>query len=138
MFVLFCWGLHSPEPVVFTGSTPCSEGSRPLPGMPANTPCELMRWRLALYKHSFTLHCVYGITKQGSNGFAGGGSSIDLHGEWVAAAAGGVPMVRLTDAATGRVISFWKLNEKVLHLLDGGGRPMIGSGAWSYTLNCIK
>lgn len=124
-------------PVLFAGTTPCREGSQPLPGMPQDKPCEMMKWKLSLSPHTFTLHCTYGMGRQGSKEFADGGATLDLHGEWVTEGTA-LPIYRLTDAASGRTISFRKLNEDVLHLLDSGGRLMIGSAAWSYTLNRIK
>ncbi|MBS1660340.1 MAG: hypothetical protein JST68_04745 [Bacteroidetes bacterium] len=136
ILVMSCWG--SQDPAVFVGSTPCSERSRPLPGMAAEMPCEFMKWRLTLYPKTFELHCAYGMTKPGTKDFADGGRTIDLKGEWMATETSGIPVVRLTDVATNRVISFRKLNDDVLHLLDSGGHLMIGSAAWSYTLNRIK
>ncbi|MEW9503578.1 hypothetical protein, partial [Jeotgalibacillus marinus] len=35
-------------------------------------------------------------------------------------------------------ISFLKLNDHLLHLLDNKQRLMIGTGGWSYTLNRIQ
>ena len=44
---------------------------------------------------------------------------------------------RLNDDNTNKTISFLKLNANLLHLLDSDQRLMIGSAAWSYTLNRI-
>ncbi|HEU4554426.1 MAG TPA: hypothetical protein VFS25_16385 [Chitinophaga sp.] len=140
-----CWiavAACSQSPVVFAGSTPCAAASPPLPGIPVNTPCELIRWELTLYSDTFSLRCAYGLPQQGATGLTGGGTKLILHGKWTAEK-GVVPyrnavIYRLTDAATNKEIAFWKVNDKVLHLLDAGGRLMVGSAAWSYTLNRIK
>jgi len=44
---------------------------------------------------------------------------------------------RLHDIKTNKTISFLKLNDNLLHLLDSDQRLMIGTAAWSYTLNRV-
>ena len=63
---------------VFVASTPCSHGTRPLPGIPGNADCEFIKMNLTLYEDksektsaTFKLHCVYGLAKQGTTGFIG-------------------------------------------------------------------
>ena len=131
---------------VFVASTPCSQGSRPLPGIPASADCELMKWNLTLFQDKstktptvFKLHCVYGLPKQGTTGFIGGGKKVDLEGKWTivkgTAANTNAIIYRLNPDNTTENISFLKLNDDLLHLLDSKQRLMIGSAAWSYTLN---
>lgn len=131
---------------VFVASTPCSQGTRPIPGMPVNTACELIKWRLTLFQDetkktpiSYKLHCVYGLPKQGTTGFIGGGNEIEMEGKCTItkgmAANPDAIVYQLTDSKTNKTISFLKLNDDLLHLLDSDRRLMIGSAAWSYTLN---
>jgi hypothetical protein len=131
---------------VFLGSTPCSEGTRPLPGIPDNADCDLIKWRLTLYQDEFkktpttyTLHCLYGLPKQGTTGLIAGGKKIDIEGRWTiikgTASKPRAIIYQLHDNKKSQTISFLKLNDGLLHLLDSDLRLMIGSAAWSYTLN---
>lgn len=136
----------SPLSGVYVASTPCSQGTRPLPGMLAKTDCELMQWTLTLHRQSsapagFTLHCVYGMSQQGTTGFTGGGEKMDMEGTWaikLTRSAPHLPIVELVDRKTNKTISFLKLSDDLLHLLDSDQRLMIGNAAWSYTLSRIS
>jgi hypothetical protein len=131
---------------VFVASTPCSQGTRPVPGIPINADCTLIKWNLTLFLDesgsapaTYKLHCVYGQPQQGTTGFIGGGEKVDMKGEWTIGK--GTPenphsiVYRLTDDKTHKTICFLKLNDNLLHLLDNKQQLMIGSAAWSYTLN---
>ena len=130
---------------VFVASTPCSQGTRPVPGMAADIDCELIKWNLTLYKDeskniptTYKLHCVYGMSKPGTTGFIGGGKKIELEGKWAIIKGTANPhaiIYQLNDDKTNTTISFIKISDNVLHLLDSDRRLMIGSAAWSYTLN---
>ena len=133
---------------VFTASTPCSQGTRPVPGIAVSTDCELIKWNLTLFQDAsgktpgtYKLHCVFGLPKQGTTGFIGGGQKIDMEGKWMIIKGEGANpnavVYRLADGKTGKTISFLKLNDKLLHLLDSEGHLMTGTAAWSYTLNRI-
>jgi hypothetical protein len=131
---------------VFVASTPCSEGTRPLPGIPPDIDCELMKWKLTLYQNAskktptiYKLHCSYGLPKQGTTGLIGGGQKIELEGEWKiikgTASNPRAVVYQLHDNKTSTTVSLLKLSDSLLHLLDSELRLMIGSAAWSYTLN---
>ena len=131
---------------IFVASTPCSQGTRPLPGIPVDADCELIKWNLTLYQDetkktptTYKLHCSYGLPKQGTTGFIGGGKKAELQGKWMVlkgtASNPNAIVYRLNDNKTNKTISFLKLNDHLLHLLDSELRLMIGSAAWSYTLN---
>jgi hypothetical protein len=85
------------------------------------------------------LHCAYGLPKQGSSGFINGGEKVDREGTWTISK--GIPadpdavIYCLRDDKTNQTICFLKLSDNLLHLLDSERRLMIGSAAWSYTLN---
>jgi hypothetical protein len=133
---------------VFVASTPCSQGTRPLPGIAANADCELIKWKLTFYQHAITktpttyqLHATYGLPKQGTTGFIGGGKNIDIGGKWAivkgTASDRNAIVYQLHDMEANKTISFVKLNDNLLHVLDSEQHLMIGSAAWSYTLNRI-
>lgn len=130
----------------FVASTPCSEGTRPLPGIAADADCEFIRWNLTLYQDTDTkrpatykLHYVYGLGKPGTPGFIDGGNQRDMKGKWEIVT--GTPsnphaiVYQLHDSQSNKIISFLKLNDDLLHLLDASQHLMVGSAAWSYTLN---
>jgi hypothetical protein len=131
---------------VFVASTPCSKGTRPLPGISAEADCEFIKWNLTFYQDpdthaptTYKLRCVYGLPKQGTNGFIGGGTNLELEGRWA--------IVRGTKADPNAIVyqldpdkpqstvCFLRLDDHLLHLLDSEGELMIGSPSWSYTLN---
>jgi hypothetical protein len=133
---------------VFVASSPCSEGSRPLPGISLNTDCEFIKWKLTLYQDesaksptTYTLHFVYGLPKQGTTGFIEGGKKGEMEGTWTIIKGLGRDSNRiiyqLNDRKTSKTISLLRLNDNLLHLLDSDQLLMIGSAAWSYTLNRI-
>jgi len=133
---------------VFLGSTPCSQGTRPVPGISGNSDCELIKWNLTLFRDqskktptTYELHCVYGLPKQGTTGFIDGGKKIDIVGNWSiiekTPSNSNAIIYRLNDDKTNKTISFLKLSDNLLHLLDNDGHLMIGSAAWSYTLSSI-
>jgi len=117
-----------------------------LPGIPVSAGCEFIKWDLTLYQQAsgktpgtFTFHCLYGIPKQGANGFVAGGKKLDIAGKWTihkgTASNPGAIIYQLTDNKTNKTISFLKLSDDLLHLLDDHERLMIGTAAWSYTLS---
>jgi len=134
---------------IFVASTPCSQGTKPLPGISVNADCELMKWNLTLYQDkskktptTYKLDCLYGFPKQGTTGFVGGGKKVEMEGKWAiikgTALNPNAIVYRLNDNKTNKTISFLKLNDDLLHLLDSDQRLMIGTAAWSYTLNRIE
>ena len=132
---------NNAPPAIFTASTPCSQGTRPLPGMDAEDGCELMKWELMLYERTFRLSCRYGMPAQGTKGFADGGKALTLEGKWsIREGMASYPratVYQLHDAQSGKTISLLRLNDQLLHLLDNGLRLMTGNGGWSYTLSKI-
>jgi len=139
----FFIALHacSQMPAAYQASTPCSPGTKPLPGIPKDAPCELIKWKLVLQQHTYQLDAMWGMPKQGTRGFINGGTAVHRQGKW--AMVKGLPanpaaiVYRLDPDNPATAISFLRLNDNLLHLLDGDGHLMIGTGAWSYTLNKI-
>ena len=133
---------------VYVASTPCSNGTKPLPGIPSNADCEFISWKLTLYgdtaakaPSSYQLHYTYGMSQPGTPGFIGGGTTVDMEGNVAITrdTNSGTDRIiyRLTDTKTNKIISFLKLNDYLLHLLDSDDKLMIGNAGWSYTLNGI-
>ena len=133
-------------PVVFVASTPCSSGTKPLPGIPKEAGCELIKWELRLWGESgkdtsgvYVMDCIYGMPKQGTRGFIDGGSRLHREGKWTVIKGIGTnpaAIIYRLDPDSPRVaVSFLRLNDNLLHLLDSHNQLMIGTGAWSYTLN---
>jgi len=125
-------------PVVFVASTPCSEGTRPLPGIPREAACELMKWKLQLYGRDsgrYVLDCDYGLPLQGTPGLVNGGTHLHREGRWGILKTDGRVYYLLDPDMPSVCVSFLRLNNDLLHLLDSHRQLMIGNGAWSYTLN---
>jgi hypothetical protein len=131
---------------VFEGTTPCHNIPRPLPQIPANIDCELMTWKLTLYQDpdsgsptTFSLASAYGLTQPNTPGIRGGGTKVEMAGQWALARGTktdpGAAVYRLNPDNPSRSISFVKLDEYLLHVLDRDKGLMVGNAAWSYTLN---
>ena len=130
----------------FGATTPCNEEVKKILGIPADTECEMMKWNLTLYPDSkkitptsFNLVCVYGIPKQGTRGFMEGAKTIELKGK--CSREKGIPgntkavVYNLTANNSSITLSFLQPSENLLHLLNKDKQLMIGTAAWSYTLN---
>ena len=138
-----------PAPVAFMASTPCSPGTKPLPGIPKEAACELIKWELKLFgdikkqrSGTYTLNCVYGMPNQGTQGFINGGTPLHRKGKWIITKGTRTNpdaiVYRLDPDKPSISVSFLRLNENLLHLLDSRQQLMIGNGAWSYTLSRIQ
>jgi hypothetical protein len=131
---------------VFEGITPCSSLTRPLPQIPADSNCEQMIWKIILYQDpvtsaptTYTLHSAYGVPQQGTNGLAGGGTSITMEGSWAVLTGTKLDpdavVYQLNPDASQTAVSFLKLNEDILHVLSSEKTLLVGNAGWSYTLN---
>jgi len=130
----------------FEATTPCDEETKKILDISPGTKCEMMKWELKLYKDynkntltTFHLSCVYGLPKQGTRGFMDGATTIELKGKCTLEKA--IPgnshsvIYNLTADNSPVALSFLQPDQNILHLLNENKRPMIGNGAWSYTLN---
>ena len=131
---------------VFEGITPCSSLTRPLPQIPVDTDCELMIWRIVFYQDSATgvpttygLESAYGVSQANTTGPRGGGTRITMNGKWDTANGTKVDpqaeVYRLYSEDSQVAVSFVKLNNDLLHVLNRDQTLMVGNAAWSYTLN---
>ena len=131
---------------VFRGNTPCSAQARPLPQIPADTDCEQMIWNLVLYQDpetgtptTYRLESAYGLSKPNTNDLINGGTLITMEGTWTITSGtktdpqAVVYQIDPDDAQT--TVSFLKVSDNLLHVLNTEKSLLVGNGAWSYTLN---
>ena len=149
--------LAAPSPVVagpelhgrFEGITPCSALARPLPKIPADTDCEQMIWNLTLYQDpgtraptTYRLKSAYGLPKQNTNDLVGGGTPVEMEGTWTITTGtrtdpdAVVYQINPDDPQTR--VSFLKVSDDLLHVLNSDKSLLVGNGAWSYTLNRME
>lgn len=145
------WKITSEKiaPVKFHGSTPCSATWNPLPVMPPNVACEQMIWNLTLEGNptngaptTYKLEGAYGMAKQGTQELVNGGVKFSMAGDWSVARGSAIDpdalVYVLNPADPAKRIAFWRIDKKVLLVLDRRGAPMVGNGGWGYTLNVLK
>ena len=131
---------------VFEGITPCSALTRPLPQIPEDSDCDLMIWKVLLYQDSATgspsiyvLDSMYGISQANTMGPAGGGTAISMKGKWDIQKGTKTDVeaevYQLYSEDSQVAVSFVKMSEDILHVLNRDQTLMLGNAAWSYTLN---
>ena len=131
---------------VFEGITPCSQHTRPLPQIPADTNCEQMIWTFTLYQDAatqtpttYTLNSAYGVPQQGTLGLAGGGTKITMQGQWTIVKGTqsdpDATVYQLNIDSSQPAVAFLKVNDNLLHVLQRDKSLMVGNGGWSYTIN---
>jgi hypothetical protein len=137
----------SSDPVIYEATTSCNNATKELLRIPENFKTEMIKWRLTLYHDAktsapsvFDLICTYGIGKPGTKGFMEGAKTIELKGKWTIDKTtkqnGKAVIYNLMDSS-GISLSFLQPDQNLLHLLDKDDHLMIGTAAWSYTLNRI-
>ena len=131
----------------FEATTPCTEEIKQMLGI-TDPECEMMKWALSLYRDdkelpsTFDLSYTYGSGKQGTRGFKEGAKTNSLKGKWtikknkVANINGDV--ITLIPANSPLSLSFLQPEEGLLHLLNKDQLPLVGTAAWSYTLNTVE
>jgi hypothetical protein len=139
---------HSPLVGVFTATTPCDDVSKKLLHIRLDTKYEMMRWKLELLQDpktfaptTYNLTVKYGMAKQASRDLMPGADTIELKGKWVMdknfSGNTGAVVYTLTADNSPISLSFLRADTNLLHLLDEDHRLVIGTGAWSYTLNRV-
>jgi hypothetical protein len=115
--------------LTYIGSTPAPVIVKTFLGIPISDSIDFIRWRLIIGNDQYHLTCQYGIGKQGTNGFVGGGKKIEL-----------------TDKLTkeknyyylhngNKTLAVIKLNSNLLHFLNEDKSLLNGTGGWSHTLS---
>jgi hypothetical protein len=133
----------SPDPLVFVASTPCDLFPRTQLAISPQTPCEFITWNLTLHRDPRTqaptkYHLVYtyGMTQPGTQGFKDGGTTATRDGVWRQDDRPGNRVIyRLDPSTPTTTLSFLRLDDRLLHLLDSQGKLMIGHAGWSYAMN---
>ena len=132
---------------VFVGATPCLKGSQPVSGIPQDSNCEFIKWKLTLYVNdknepaNYRLEYEYGISQPSTEGFKDG-KIVSAEGRWqINKGANKNPaalVYQLDPDNPSRSISFIKLSDGILHLLDNEKRLMVGNPGFSFTLNKVS
>ena len=139
----------SPTPSIYVATSPCDPAVRPVLAIPVETPCEMIRWKIALFPNPenpsnarYALEYSYGMSKPNTEGLINGGVKATQHGTWKSVKnTGKLPgknLIELKPENGKSSIVFLQLDEQILHLLDSDKHLMIGNAAWSYTLNKSK
>lgn len=140
---------NSHRPAEFVATTPCSIGTKPLPGMAQDAQCDLIKWDLKLFENkvkqmsgTYVLDCNYGLSQQGTKELKQGGKHLHREGKWVIVKGTktnpAAVIYRLDPDRPKESISFLRLNKNLIHLLDNHQHVMIGNGGSSYTLNRVQ
>lgn len=124
----------------FVGSTPGDALAREfLGGLATNAPCHYIRWQITLLTNQNTYRVVarYGIPARNNPNQSEDGPSVSSQGTWeiVKSAKPDAVVYRLTAEKSQRSLSFVKVGDNLLQVLNPDGSLMIGNGGWSYTLN---
>lgn len=129
----------------FVGSTPADALPREfLGGLAANALCHYIKWELALSTNQSTglpatykLNAQYHVPVRSNPNQSEEGPKVTAEGTWeiVKDAKSGAAVYRINSEKTGRSLSFVKVGENLIHMLDQDRNLMIGNGGWSYTLN---
>ncbi len=128
----------------FAGSTPCGPEVRAFAGgISAEAPCHALTWKLTLDtpengRGAWRLTAVYGIPPASNPNLMVDGPRVAIDGTWTSnatAGPGGRTVYRLSTGTPQRTMSFAKVADGLVHVLDSGGRLMLGTAGWSYTLN---
>lgn len=131
---------------VFVATSPCDAASKLLLKIPPAAGCELIKWQLTLDQDpttlaptTYRLTYTYGLPRQNTNGLAQGGTKVEREGRWaivrVTNTSPFATLYRLDPDRPSQAVSFLKVDQNLIHLLDGDGRLVVGNAGWSYTLN---
>ena len=131
----------------FVGSSPGDPFVRNfLGGLATNLPCHNIKWEISLFTNESTglpatFHLVarYRVPTQSNTNQSEDGPQVALQGKWEilkgTATSPEAVVYRLNAAKPQRTLSFVKINEDLLHVLNSDGSLLVGNGGWSYTLN---
>jgi hypothetical protein len=114
---------------VFEGITPCSERTRPLPQIPVDTNCEQMIWKFTLYQDQAGQPSTYLYR----------GTQMIREGAWtITRGIKGDPdavVYQLKIDTSQQPVSFLKVDDNTLYLLDRDMQLLVGDALFSYTLS---
>ena len=131
----------------FVGSTPCDAGTREfLGGLAADAPCHCIVWELTLSTNestglptTYSLSARYQVPKRSNPNQSEDGPKVTSRGTCeigTGVQCGPDAVVyRLKAEDSKRSVSFVKMEENLLHVLNSDRSLAVGTGGWSYTLN---
>lgn len=130
---------------IFVASTPCIEVARPLHNIPADADCDLIQWNLTLYQDAKTkLPTQYALSSEwgfyiDNRTYETRGTNDKVEGKWkIVKGTKTNPeaeVYQLNPDQPELSVSFLKLDDNVIHLMDKYENLAIGNGGWSFTLN---
>jgi len=105
-----------------------------------------MIWKVILYQDAatgtpatYTLESAYGVPQPNTPGLAEGGTPIAMEGKWAIVKGTKIDpeieVYQLYSEDSQIAVSFLKMSEDILHVLNNNQTMMVGNGGWSYTLN---
>lgn len=130
---------NPPVAEVFVGSTPCDVLVKSTLKIPADTPCEFIKWNLSLHTNgkdpdTYQLTALYGVSQPNTNGFIGGGEKISVTGKYTARN----NLYRLTAENLQWPIFLIVMDKNILHFADSTKKFIVGNGGFGYVLNKVK
>ena len=142
--------------VVFAGTTPCGNVIRPLHKISPEPDCQLkdckcfvVEWELTLYMDAatkestrFRLKGINRYNVKETNMYSEPGIKSEAEGKWVIIRGTKTNpndiLYQLNPDKPGMSLSFLKLGDNLLHIVDQNGKLMIGNEFHSYTLNRVS
>jgi hypothetical protein len=142
--------------IVFAGTTPCGNVIRPLHNITPEPDCLLqeckcimVEWELTLYMDAttkeparYTLKGINRYSVKETNMYSEPGIKTEAEGKWAIIRGTktnpDAVLYQLNPDKSKMSLSFLKLNDNLLHILDQNEKLMIGNEFHSYTLNRIS
>jgi hypothetical protein len=138
---------HGSVAAEFVGSTL----GGPLPreflgGLATNAECHYIKWQITLLTNqssgmpaTYNLVAQYYVPARNNPNQSAEGPKVTSQGTWKLVnrtkSSSAAAIYHITAEKSKRSLSFVKVSENLLHLLNPDGSLMIGNGGWSYTLN---
>ncbi|HMF71327.1 MAG TPA: hypothetical protein VK616_07615 [Flavitalea sp.] len=137
----------------FAGTTPCNNIIRPLNKIAPEADCAwnechcfMVEWKLTLYSDpltrkptSYKLISINRFTVRETNMYSQPGTKTESEGKWAIIHGSKTNpeaiVYQLNPDKPEISLSFLKLSDNLLHIVDQDGRLMIGNEFWSYSLN---
>lgn len=125
---------------VFVGSSPCGNNIKPLFGIPVDETCDFTKWTITLNPNAtFHISSLSGVSKPNTPDFIGGGKKVEFDGKWQiqkgTKANENAVVYTLTLDKPNYQLSFVKLDDNLIHLLDANKNLMIGNSGYNFTFS---
>lgn len=128
----------------YVGSTPCDTLTREfLGGLSSTAACHAIAWRLTLLSdQKMRLSAEYRIPPPSNPNQIEAGPKVSVQGTWSAAKGArfhpDATVYTLLSTGSGKRLSFVKISDGLLHMLNPDKSLAAGTGGWSYTLSDAK